>query len=242
MPSTHNFRLLFLAFIFAVSAATRTEAQLNSQEQKIASLLTNAAGQQRPFVVVDPILSRVARARAIDMAKRHYFAHVNPDGHGPNYLVRQAGYPLPASYDQSPTGNNIESCSAGDPTPESAWSGWMGSAPHKTHLLALQSFYAEQTSLGVGYYFDASSDYQYYWVVITAPPPGPSLSITSPAANAGLTVAQATIAGSSGGSPVAARVVYRLENSGGVGAFLDASGTTAWSANVTGLVPGPNTV
>ena len=233
---------LLLTVAFVTIGAPVARAQLNAQEQKIASLLTNAAGQQRPFVQVDPILSKVARARAADMARRHYFAHVNPDGHGPNYLVRQAGYPLPAGYDQSPSGNNIESCAAGDATPEAAWNGWMGSSPHKTHLLALNTFYVGQTSLGVGYCHDPHSDYQHYWVVITAPPPGPTLAITSPAANAGLTVPQATVAGTSGGSPAAARMVIRLENSNGIGAFANATGTTSWSGAVNGLVPGPNTV
>lgn len=234
---------IFLAAIFIATVDLPTAvAQLNSQEQRLATLLTNASGQQRPSVQVDPILSRVARARAADMAKRGYFAHVNPDGHGPNYLVRQAGYTLPASYDQSPRGNSIESASAGDRNADEAWSGWMGSAPHKQHLLGLVAFYAEQTALGVGYYYDAGSDYQHYWVVLTAPPPGPALTITSPAANTGFTVPQATISGSSGGSPVAARVEYRVENAEGVGPFTTANGTGSWSALVTGLIPGPNTV
>jgi hypothetical protein len=68
------------------------------------------------------------------------------------------------------------------------------------------------------------------------------LSIVSPAPNAGFTVPQATISGTSGGSPAAARVVYRLENSAGIGDFVNASGTASWSAVVTGLTPGPNTV
>ena len=221
---------------------TCAEAQLNSQEQRVATLLTNASGQQRPFVQVDPILSRVARARAADMARRHYFAHVNPDGHGPNYLVREAGYTLPASYDQSPSANSIESAAAGDTSADGAWSTWMGSAPHKKHLLGQDPFYAAQTSLGVGYYYDANSEYQHYWVVLTAPPAGPALAISSPAANAGLTVSQATVAGTAGGIPAAAKVVYRLENAAGLGAFRDASGTTTWNGMVSGLVPGPNTV
>jgi hypothetical protein len=239
MP-TSTFRLLPL--LLALFAAAPAFGQLNAQEQQIANLLTHASGQQRPFVEVDPILSRVARARAMDLAKRNYFAHVNPDGHGANYLVRQAGYPLPAGYDQSPSGNNIESIAAGDSTAAGAWSLWMGSAPHKRHLLAQDPFYTAQTSLGVGYYYDANSDYKHYWVVITAPPPGPSLAIATPAANAGLTADQTTVAGTSGGLPAAARVVWRLENADGVGAFRDASGTTSWSASVAGLIPGANTV
>ncbi len=243
MFSLHHLRISFVAIFFAAAVGLPSaDAQLNSQEQRIAALLTNASGQQRPSVQIDPILSKVARARAADMAKRGYVEHVNPDGHGANYLVRQAGYSLPASYDQSPGGNNIESLAAGDQTADAAWNGWMGSAPHKQHLLGQLSFYAGQTALGVGYYYDASSDYKHYWVVITAPPPGPALSIASPAANAGFTVPQATISGTSGGSPAAARVLYRLENAAGVGPFLNATGTTSWSTLVTELTPGPNTI
>ena len=229
-------------FVCLAIGGTAAKAQLNPQEQQIAALLTHASGQGRPFVQVDPILSQVARARAADMARRHYFAHVNPDGHGANFLVRQAGYTLPAEYDQSLGGNNIESCAAGGDTADVTWSDWMGSAPHKAHLLAQNSFYAAQTSLGVGYYYDPNSDYQHYWVVLTAPPPGPTLSITSPVANAALTAPQTSISGTTGGSPSASRVVFRLENAASVGAFTEATGTTAWSALAAGLTPGPNTI
>ncbi|MEA3212623.1 MAG: hypothetical protein QOE70_5680 [Chthoniobacter sp.] len=238
---TSLFATALLAGFLALSG-TPARAQLNSQEQQIVTLLTNAGGQHRPFVQVDPILSQVARARAMDLAKRHYFAHVNPDGHGPNYLVRQAGYALPEGYDTSATGNNIESAAAGDTTASATWNGWMGSPPHKKHLLAEDAFYAEQTSIGVGYYFDPNSDYQYYWVVLTAPPTGSSLTIDTPAANAALTADQVTVTGKSGGSPVATRVVYRLENTNGVGGFRDAIGTKTWTAAITGLAAGPNTV
>ena len=46
--------------------------------------------------------------RALDMAVRGYESHVNPDGFGPNYLVRQAGYPLSSTYSSSLTANSIE--------------------------------------------------------------------------------------------------------------------------------------
>lgn len=215
------------------------QAQLNSQEQQLFNLLKNASGQGRPTVEVDPILSKVARARAVDMAKRRYYSHTNPDGKGPNYLVRQAGYPLPDIYSTSASANNIESVSAGYSSASSTWNTLMGSSSHKRHLLAQSSFYAEQTSVGIGYYADSGSEYEFYWVIITAPPAGPSLAISSPAANAGLTVPQATISGTTGGSPVAARVAWQLN---GVGNYVNASGTKTWSANVSGLTPGVNTV
>lgn len=241
-PLSFLTKIAGLLALLLVSSPRKTEAQLNSQEQQFLSIMTNASAQGRPFIQMDPILSRVARARATDMARRGYFAHTNPDGHGPNYLVRQAGYILPAHYDQSASGNNIESCSAGDSGASAAWNYLLESAPHKKHLLAESSFYAEQTSVGVGYCYDAGSDYKHYWVILSAPPAGPTLTITSPAANAGITATQATVSGTSGGAPVAARIVFKLENSNGLGTFANANGVANWSATLTDLAPGVNTV
>jgi len=241
MPFLRFFRFFFFALLLS-AAVLPARAQLNAQEQKVADLMARASGQQRSSVTVDPILSRVARARAMDLAKRGYFSHVNPDGKGPNYLVRQAGYQLPSSYSQAASGNNIESIAAGDPTASGSWSLWMGSPSHKKHLLAQESFYTEQTSIGVGYYADAGSDYRHYWVVISAPPAGPTLAIASPLAGAGLTAEQVTVKGTCGGAPAAARMVVRLENANGIGEMINASGTSSWSATVSGLVAGSNTI
>lgn len=244
MPTTCRFTSLLVVFAacFAVGLGVPAQAQLNSQEDAIFNLLGNASGQGRHSTAVDPILSSVARERARDLAQRGYFSHTNPDGHGPNYLVRQAGYALPAHYDQSAAGNNIESIAAGYTTPQSTWNGWMDSPGHKRHLLAESSFYVEQTAVGVGYYYDANSEYRHYWVVLTAPPVGPALAISSPAANARLLVPQTTIAGATSGSPVAARVVVRLENAAGIGEFRNAAGSKNWTLAVTNLAPGTNTV
>lgn len=162
-----RFLVLWVALCAAV-LAPQAEAALNAQEQAIVDRMANASGQGRAFLKVDPILSQVARARAADMARRGYFSHENPDGHGPNYLVRQAGYSLPPFY--SAEGNNVESIAAGRASASETWSDWMSSSPHKRHLLGEIAFYAEQTSIGVGYVYEAGSRYRAYWVVITAPP------------------------------------------------------------------------
>lgn len=141
---------------------------LNLQEQQIAEYMRTHPEQQRPSFICDPILAQVARARAQDMADRAYFGHTNPDGFGPNYLVRQAGYPLPGWYGNAPDANNIESIAAGYSTAEAAWNGWMGSTGHRTHLLGLDPFWAEQIEYGIGYVEKPGSPYTYYWVAITA--------------------------------------------------------------------------
>jgi Divergent InlB B-repeat domain/Cysteine-rich secretory protein family/Bacterial Ig domain len=217
-------------------------AALNSQEQALADRVIGASSQGRAFVTIDATLSAVARAKAADMANREYFAHTDPDGNGANTLVRRAGYSLPSHYSTAASGNNIESLAAGYSSVSSVWTGWMASADHKRHILGETDFFAEQTSLGVGYYEKSGSPYRYYWVILTAPPTGPRLSITTPAANATLTSGNVAVTGTTSGGPAAERVEVRVENGNGSGSYVVASGRTTWSATVGGLVGGQNTL
>ena len=161
-----------LAALLVCGAARSVAAGLTADEQQLAAHLTGDRGQRRDRsrMQLDPILTSVARARAQDMATRRYFAHVNPDGTGPNALVRAAGYVLPSFWGGSRSQNFIESIGAGYATPEQAWEGWMNSSAHRTHLLASSSFYRDQTNFGIGSYSDPSSPFRRYWVIITAPP------------------------------------------------------------------------
>lgn len=78
----------------------------NAQEERIAVLMTQDPDQKRSSLSYNPILARVARERAADMARRGYFSHVNPDGLGPNFLAAQAGYALPAPYSKAKDGKS----------------------------------------------------------------------------------------------------------------------------------------
>lgn len=148
--------------------AASTSCSMNAQERAFAELMRNHPNQARESMTCNATLARVARARAADMAAREYFGHVNPDGHGPNYLVRQAGYRLPDFYDQRPSGNNIESLGAGFRAAADAWNGLMNSSGHRAHLLGENDFYADQVEYGIGYVNDPDSPYGHYWVVISA--------------------------------------------------------------------------
>lgn len=233
---------LFLLLFFIVETVSSRGQDLNTQEQAIFSLLKNAGGQHRTSVALDPILCRVARAKAADMADRGYYDHTDPSGHGPNWLVRQAGYSLPDFYDQSLAGNNIESITAGRQSASDAWSSWMNSAPHRTHLLGENSFYAAQTSVGIGYVNRPGSQWTWYWVVVTAPPSGPSLSIKSPAQNARVETDSITISGSAGGKPLATKIQVRLDGAEDDGGWADATGTASWSAIINGISTGTHTL
>ncbi|MFN2203984.1 MAG: CAP domain-containing protein [Caldilineaceae bacterium] len=147
-----------------------TMCALNVQEGLLLEYMRRDEQQQRGRLHCNPILSQVARAHAQDMAQRRYFDHVNPDGSGPNFLVTQAGYKLPDWYPEARDANNLESIGAHFATAEKVWTAWTNSPGHRLHVLGLDSFWAEHTEIGVGYYFDENSEYGAYWVLITAPP------------------------------------------------------------------------
>ena len=235
------FRLAVLVLALLVVVGSALAWTPNPQEIALADVLTHSSGQHRPFLVADPILSQVARDRAADMAQRGYFDHINPDGHGANYLVRKAGYVLPSYYPSD--GNNLESISGGFTSAAAAWDDWMNSPDHKTHLLAEESFFATQTSFGVGYFADPASTYKHYWVIITAPPmpAPPALTITTPDEGAALPEGAVTMAGTTTGSTLAREVQLRVDGSA-ENAWVTVPGTQTWSRVLGSLHPGSNTV
>jgi uncharacterized protein YkwD len=234
-------RLLTVVFACFLPLVSRAAAvTLLPQEQAIANDLTTDPNQGRPYMVLDPVIQAVAEARAKDMAVRNYFSHVNPDGVAANYLLRQAGYQLPAWWGTDPTANYVESIAAGYSSPSDTWTQWMDSPPHKEHLLAQNSFFATETHYGVGYYYDPNSTYQYYWVVITAPPQ--PIEIMTPASGTQVTGTAVAVTGMADPSTGAATVEYRVENTTGTSDYQQATGLANWSGTATGLEPGHNVI
>lgn len=142
----------------------------NAVEVQIASLAINHPDQARPTMVYDPLLNLVARTKALDLARRGYFAHVDPDGYGPNKALQLAGYGLPGWWGDDLDSNYIESIGGGYSSAQAAFDGWMNSAGHRRHLLAEVEFYAGQTRYGVGYAELPGSPYRRYYVFLSAPP------------------------------------------------------------------------
>jgi uncharacterized protein YkwD len=241
--------ILFAMHIFGASGSA-FGGILTPQEQALANLLLNDAGQKRNrgAMQADPTLTAVARNKARDMAVRGYFDHITPNGTGPNYNVRAAGYPLPLWWGNSRTDNNVESLSAGYQSASSAWNALMASPGHRSHLLAADSFYKDQTSYGIGYYYDQNSPYWHYFVIITAPPRAKAtLTISTPQNGAKVGEEQIGVAGTVGGSDVVSALDIRLENASGNGPWTriglpGGSGIGGWSTTLTGLRPGTNTI
>lgn len=168
-PAPQTAQTIYLPLI-ASSPTAPAGCQLTAEEQQVLDLLKEHPEQARSTVICHPLLAVVARARAQDMATRDYFAHVNPDGYGPNYLVKQAGYPLPRYYPLQENSNSIESIAGGYSTPGEMWEGLLSSSAHRPHILGQHQFYAEQVEVGIGHVYISDSDFGHYWVIISAKP------------------------------------------------------------------------
>ncbi|MFT6864155.1 MAG: hypothetical protein ACJAVK_002718 [Akkermansiaceae bacterium] len=142
----------------------------SATERRMAALVRGHSSQKRTDLVWDAKLTSAARKRARDMGERAYFSHVDPDGHGPNWYVTQAGYSLPIKWKAFKAANQVESILAGHSTAEKAFSRWMESQKHVSHLLALNPFYQDQTRFGIGHVVVPNSPWLDYWVFVSAPP------------------------------------------------------------------------
>ena len=163
-------RVILQAWTIWLGALPLLGTTPNAVEIEIANLAINHPDQARPTMVYDPILNLVARTKALDLARRAYFAHVDPDGYGPNKAVQLAGYGLPAWWGNGLDSNNIESLAGGYTSAQAAFDGWMASAGHRRHVLAEIAFYSGQTRYGVGYAELPGSPYVRYYVFVSAPP------------------------------------------------------------------------
>lgn len=159
--------LLLVPFHF-----TNETPGLDRNEAKNAFLLlnkirTNPAKYKNEFqrfetvkqiaaLIWNDTLARVAEAKALDMAQRNYFGHVDPDGFGINYYVQKAGYQLRSEWLKNPKANYFESCNAGGLTGEESIKmliideGWP-ELNHRKHLLGLDNYSASLKDIGIGF-------------------------------------------------------------------------------------------
>ncbi len=103
--------VFFAAFTLFPSFSTPNRQTIDRKEAKAAFALLNRIRQNpqayrrelhlttHKNVTKIPLrwnetLAKVAEARALDMARRNYFDHTDPDGYGPNYHIHHAGYSL----------------------------------------------------------------------------------------------------------------------------------------------------
>jgi uncharacterized protein YkwD len=102
-----------------------------------------------PALTLDIKLRQAARCHSLDMAQHNYFSHSSQDGRTPWDRIKNAGYTA---------FGNAENIAAGQATAASVMDSWMGSTGHCTNIMS-----ANSNEIGIGYAFDATSDYDRYW-------------------------------------------------------------------------------
>ena len=101
-------------------------------------------------------LAKVAETKALDMADKNYFAHVDKKGYGINYRINEAGYKVEPAWLNPKSENFFESICAGM---ESGKNGidillideGIPSLGHRKHLLGLDKWNASLYDIGIGY-------------------------------------------------------------------------------------------
>lgn len=132
-----------------------------------------SAVQSLPPLKWNDTLAVVARKKALDMARRSYFAHVDPDGNGINILIHKAGYKLPEKWISDKKQNLFESLSAGHDDGITTIRSLIrdeGVSPpfHRQHLLGMDPFWAGCTDIGIGFARAPGSEYGTYTCIIIA--------------------------------------------------------------------------
>lgn len=173
------------------SAPIQKRASVDRDEAKAAFALLNNIRQHprsyqrqlglnsRMAITQTPLkwnatLAKVAEARALDMARRDYFDHTDPDGIGPNRHIHQAGYSLNADWLKRKEANNFESIAANYPSASEGIEAMIigKSSPgfgHRKHLLGQDDWNGSLRDIGIGYVRAPSgSTYKSYLCVIIA--------------------------------------------------------------------------
>ena len=159
-------RVLTRSYSFRSRAALSSTELARRQDYEAGVLrLTNAAraagwdcqrqaygGPALPPLKSDAQLTAAARAQSVGMALNGYFAHRSAvDGSLPDARIRASG--------SRPAGD-AENIAAGQPTPESVVSAWLGSLGHCPNIMG------DYDDIGVAYARQDSSPYGDYWTQV----------------------------------------------------------------------------
>jgi uncharacterized protein YkwD len=158
--------------LFALFAFHQKDPTVDKQQAKEAFCFLNQVRttpkrfvKEMPFLVQagrmaalqwNDTLAAVAERKALDMANRNYFAHVDPEGYGINYYIHKEGYILPESWLKNPKANFFESCNGGGPTGQEAIKMLLidkdvPSLGHRKHLLGIDAWSASLVDIGIGF-------------------------------------------------------------------------------------------
>jgi hypothetical protein len=118
-------------------------------------------------------LAGVAEAKAMDMARRNYFSHVNPDGYGINYLIQQSGYSLNPDWTKNKKENFFESISVGASSGKEAVDNLILNAKdasfgQRDRLLGIGNWDSSLVDIGIGFVKCDAGKYPSYTCIIIA--------------------------------------------------------------------------
>ncbi len=127
-----------------------------------------------PALIWDDVLAKEAERKAMDMAGKNYFAHVDKQGYGMNYYVHKAGFSLPEEWLNHKKNNQIESLGANSEGPDYfiqqlIIDEGVANVGHRKHLLSMTEFYQQNTHIGIGIAYNPDSEYKYYCCILIAP-------------------------------------------------------------------------
>ncbi len=165
--------LLILSLLWINPLFAQKSAQLDRKEAKKAfqylnEFRLNSARESRKLgirpiknvsefpLVWNERLAKAAEEKALDMAKRNYFDHVDPKGFGPNYYIHQAGYSLNKDWLKHKSTNNFESIAANHETAIAGIQAFIigkGSPGlmHRKHVLGLDEWNGSLKDIGIGF-------------------------------------------------------------------------------------------
>jgi len=183
-----RFALVFICLPFLIQAAFSQEI-LREEAQNAFEHLNNirmdpsrysdevgvdlSYVEKRDILVWNETLAEVAIQKAIDMAERKYFSHVDPDGNGINIMIKEAGYEIPDGWVEDVANNYFESLQAGTATGIKVINDLVedkGTDPpgHRNHLLGIDDFWSNCMDIGIGMIKMPGSRYRFYTCVIIA--------------------------------------------------------------------------
>ena len=101
-------------------------------------------------------LAALAETKAMDMAKKGYFDHVDPKGLGMNYYLEKGGYHLPKDWLKNKKDNYVESIGNNYQNAKEAIQNLIidegvPGVGHRKHLLGLGDFYSKNVDIGIGH-------------------------------------------------------------------------------------------
>jgi len=141
--------VLLVGVCIAAEPEPKPRLKLSKEEQLLVDLTNQARAKKHlPALKPNPILFKVARAHAANMAKLGEMKHTL-NGKNPQQRIEAAGY------DYGWSGENI-AVSFGGVRPKPIFTGWMNSKIHHDNILRPQF-----TEIGIGIASNDKGDYYY---------------------------------------------------------------------------------